>query len=54
MLDRPYFMSNPEWYEYDFEKDKYVLTAKATDKAKESYKKYHEDLKEAEKMGIYL
>lgn len=48
ILDMPYFMQNEEWYEYDFEKKKYVLTDKATDKAKESYKTWSNELKKSE------
>lgn len=44
MLDMPYFMENEEWYEFDFLQRKYVLTDKAPEAAKESYKKYYEEL----------
>lgn len=43
--DKPYFMENKEWYEFDFQKRMYVLTDKAPDKAKESYKKWIKDIK---------
>lgn len=46
MLDMPYFMENEEWYEYDFEKRRYVLTEKAPEKAKESYKQFYKALEE--------
>lgn len=45
MLDMPYFMKNKEWYRFDYEKRMYVLTEKAPQKAKESYKKFHKELK---------
>lgn len=40
MRDMPYFMSNEEWFKFDFDKRIFVLTDKATEKAKESYKEY--------------
>ena len=50
MLDMPYFMTNKEWYRFDFEKDKFVLTEKAPEEAKKSYKKY---MKEEENPRKY-
>lgn len=38
----PYFMKNPEWYYHDEEQWKYVLTDKATDKARESYEEFYD------------
>lgn len=46
MLDMPYFMENKEWYYYDADLRKYVLTDKATDKAKESYAEFYKALNE--------
>lgn len=40
MVDMPYFMTNDEWYYFDFDKLRYVLTDKAPEKAKESYNEY--------------
>jgi hypothetical protein len=40
MIDMPYFMTNEDWYEFDFEKRIFVLTEKAPEKAKESYEEY--------------
>ena len=40
MQDMPYFMSNKDWYTFDFEKRLFVLTEKAPEKAKESYAEY--------------
>lgn len=40
----PYFLTNKEWYYYDIETGRYKLTDKAPKKAKESYKKYYEEL----------
>ena len=40
----PYFMENEDWYEFDFLQRKYVLTDKAPEEAKESYKTYYEEL----------
>lgn len=39
--NEPYFMSNEDWYKYDEKSGRYVLTNKATDKAKESYKEFY-------------
>lgn len=36
----PFFMSNEDWYEYDFEKLKIVLTDKAPPEAIESYEEF--------------
>lgn len=44
MLDRPYFMGNDDWYYFDYDKKKYVLTDKAPAKAKESYEDYYKEL----------
>ena len=40
MVDMPYFMTNDEWYYFDFGKLRYVLTDKAPEKAKTSYDEY--------------
>ncbi len=40
-IDMPYFMENDEWYFFDPKKKKYVLTEKATSKAKESYREFY-------------
>ena len=40
MRDMPYFMTNEEWYEFDFEKRIFVLTEKAPEKVRESYEEY--------------
>ena len=37
----PYFMKNEEWYRYDEEKGKLVLTDKAPPEAVKSYKKFY-------------
>lgn len=42
-LEEPYFMTNPEWYEYNFEEGRVVLTDKATPKARESYEEFNKD-----------
>ena len=47
MIERPYFMSNPEWYYFDEEEFKYKLTEKAPKKAVKSYNEvYEEDIGE--------
>lgn len=50
MLDMPYFMTNDEWYRFDYTKKMYVLTDKAPDKAKESYKEWLKDI-DRQKVG---
>lgn len=53
LLEKPYFLSNKEWYIENKEVPKflggkltrkYTLTAKAPKKAIESYNKYYEEL----------
>ena len=44
MLDRPYFMENREWFTYDVQKRRFVLTDKAPEKAKKSYEEYYKAL----------
>ena len=46
MLDMPYFMENDEWYYFDGDLKKYVLTDKAPEKAKESYEEFYKVLNE--------
>ena len=43
MLEMPYFMENKEWYTYDDESEKFVLTENAPVEAVESYKQYLKD-----------
>lgn len=40
--DKPYFMTNEEWYYFDEEEFKYKLTDKATEEARKSYEEYYE------------
>lgn len=44
MRDRPYFMNDPKWFEFDFNKRIYVLTNEAPEEAKESYQVYLKEL----------
>ncbi len=44
MLDMPYFMENEDWYEFDFAQRRFILTDKAPQKAKDSYKQYYQEL----------
>lgn len=44
--DMPYFMENEDWYMFDSSAQKYVLTEKATKKAKESYNAFYKALAE--------
>lgn len=41
-LEKPYFLTNPEWFYEDEEEGIYKLTDKATPEAVESYKKFYE------------
>lgn len=43
MQDMPYFMENEEWYYFDFDIKKYVLTDKAPDKAVKSYDDFYKE-----------
>ena len=40
----PYFMTNDEWYYFDYQKRKYVLTDKAPEMAKDSYKQFYKEV----------
>lgn len=44
MLKEPYFLKNEEWYYFDERNFCYKLTDKATEKAKQSYKDFYEEL----------
>lgn len=41
MQDRPYFMQDKSWYEFDFDKGEFVLTDKAPDDAKRSLAEFY-------------
>ena len=45
MLDVPYFMTNADWFYFDFDERKHKLTAKAPAEAVDSYQKYYAELK---------
>lgn len=40
-IEKPFFMENKEWFYFDEDKMQYVLTKKATEKAKKSYKEFY-------------
>ncbi len=42
LQERPYFMSNKEWYTHDDKHNKFVLTDKAPEEARKSYEKFYE------------
>lgn len=42
--EEPYFLSNDEWYIFDEESFRYVLTDKANEKAKKSYEEFYDKL----------
>jgi len=44
MVDMPYFMTDADWYYFDYQKRRYMLTDKAPEKAKESYKEFYKEL----------
>ena len=44
-FERPYFMTNKEWYYYDESDECYKLTDKAPPEAVKSYEEYHECLR---------
>lgn len=52
IVDKPYFLTNKEWYYYDVKSGMYKLTDKAPQKAIDSYKKFYKllnnDSKDAE------
>jgi hypothetical protein len=41
LVEKPYFLTNEEWYEYDEKSKKYILTNKAPKKAQESYENFY-------------
>ncbi len=41
--NKPYFLSNKEWYYYDTKEFMYKLTSKAPKEAINSYKEYYKD-----------
>ena len=40
-IEKPFFMTNKEWFYFDEDEMKYVLTEKANEKAKKSYKEFY-------------
>lgn len=45
MLDMPYFMENNEWFEINPNGNGFILTDRATEKARASYQEYYKQLK---------
>ena len=41
ITERPYFMTDPEWYYFDEEEFRYKLTDKAPEKAIRSYGEFY-------------
>lgn len=41
ITDKPYFMTNQEWWYYDWKEMKYKLTDKAPPEAVKSYKEFY-------------
>lgn len=44
-VDKPYFMTNEEWFYFDEAEWCYKLTDKAPEKAVQSYKEYYDLMK---------
>ena len=44
-IDKPYFMTNEEWFYFDEDEWCYKLTGEAPEKAIQSYKEYYDLLK---------
>ena len=40
--EKPYFMTNKDWYYFDEKDFCYKMTEKATEQAKQSYKEFYE------------
>lgn len=40
-IEKPFFMTNKEWFYFDEYKMQYFLTKKATEKAKKSYEEFY-------------
>lgn len=43
-IEKPYFMTNPEWFYFDEEEWCYKLTDEAPIEAKESYEEFYKTL----------
>lgn len=43
-VKEPYFFSNNDWYYYDNKKIRFILTDKATEKAKQSYYEFYGEI----------
>lgn len=39
--EKPYFMTNKDWFKFDEEEYKYILTEKAPKEAVESYEEFY-------------
>lgn len=47
-VEEPYFLSNKEWYYFDENEFCYKLTESATERAKESYEKFYNELEKGD------
>lgn len=54
MVDVPYFITNDEWYTFDFKKKEYQLTDNATQEAKASYEEYMQMMRKAQAKGMAI
>ena len=44
VLKKPYFLTNEDWYYYDYEELRYRLTDKAPEKAVKSYEEFYKSI----------
>ena len=44
LIEKPYFLTNKEWFKYDEKKKIYIITDKAPEKARKSYKEFYDKL----------
>ncbi len=47
IVDKPYFMTNEEWYFYDIKMHKLALTEKAPPEAVKSYNEFYDFIKKS-------
>ena len=43
-LEKPFFMSDPSWFEYDKDTYTYVLTPQAPEEAKKSFNDFYKNI----------
>lgn len=50
-VEKPYFMTNDDWYYFDEGAFCFKLTEKASEKAKKSYEEYYSEVYTGAKVG---